>query len=212
MFDVHPPNASIHGWRDFFIHLTTITIGLLIALGLEGAVEWSHHRHVMHQAEKSMLAEIQANAGGMQARFEELQAHENELKQDIDFLNRIIADPKMDHGSLSLKFDINGFDNVSWATAQSTGAVAYMSYAEAREYSDIYSEQAEIDLQARQAVRDLTVALGPILDLKGQPSLDAQDARLLRQQIQTLQGQLFLVDSLLHSMDKSYRTFLSRRK
>jgi hypothetical protein len=161
MFDVHPPNASIHGWRDFFIHLTTITVGLLIALGLEGTVEWSHHRHVMHQAEKSMLAEIKANAGGMQARFEELQTHEKELKQDIDFLNRIIADPKMNHGSLSLKFDINGFDNVSWSTAQSTGAVAYMSYAEAREYSDIYNEQAEIDLQARQAVRDLTVALGP---------------------------------------------------
>ncbi|HEX3951321.1 MAG TPA: hypothetical protein VHW95_15810 [Steroidobacteraceae bacterium] len=210
MFDVHPPNASIHGWRDFFIHMATITIGLLIALGLEGTVEWFHHRHVMHQAEKSMLAEIKANAGGMHARFEELQTHQKELKLDIEFLNRIIANPKMDHGSLSLRFDINGFDNVSWATAQSTGAVAYMSYAEAREYSDIYSEQAEVDLQARQAVRDLTVALGPVLNLAEGPSLDADDARSMKQHIETLQGQIYLVDSLLHSMDKSYQAFLSR--
>jgi hypothetical protein len=64
-----------------------------------------------------------------------------------------------------------------------------MSYAEAREYSDIYSEQAEVDLQARQAVRDLTVALGPVLNLAEGPSLDADDARSMKQHIETLQGQ-----------------------
>jgi hypothetical protein len=26
VFDVHPPNASIHGWRDFLVHLATITM------------------------------------------------------------------------------------------------------------------------------------------------------------------------------------------
>ena len=35
MLDVHPT----HTWRDFFLHLATITIGLLIAVGLEQTVE-----------------------------------------------------------------------------------------------------------------------------------------------------------------------------
>src|SRR5664279_1235216 len=35
MLDVHPPTAAIHGWKDFFVHIATITIGLLIAIGLE---------------------------------------------------------------------------------------------------------------------------------------------------------------------------------
>jgi len=39
--DVHPPHGAIHGWRDFFVHLIVITLGLLIALGLEGIVEWA---------------------------------------------------------------------------------------------------------------------------------------------------------------------------
>ena len=36
MLDVHPPHEKMHGFKDFLLHLLTITIGLLIALGLEG--------------------------------------------------------------------------------------------------------------------------------------------------------------------------------
>ncbi len=32
MLDVHAPHETVHGWRDFFTHIATITIGLLIAL------------------------------------------------------------------------------------------------------------------------------------------------------------------------------------
>ena len=45
MLDVHPPHESVHTWRDFFIHIATIVIGLLIAVGLEQTVEYLHHRH-----------------------------------------------------------------------------------------------------------------------------------------------------------------------
>jgi hypothetical protein len=39
MLDVHPPHQAIHGWRDFFIHIATIVVGLLIAVALEQTVE-----------------------------------------------------------------------------------------------------------------------------------------------------------------------------
>jgi hypothetical protein len=45
MLDVHPPHHAVSSWGDFFIHLATITIGLLIAIGLEQTVEAIHHRH-----------------------------------------------------------------------------------------------------------------------------------------------------------------------
>jgi hypothetical protein len=44
MLDIHPPHAPTHGWRDFFIHIATIVVGLLIAVGLEQTVE-AIHRH-----------------------------------------------------------------------------------------------------------------------------------------------------------------------
>lgn len=45
MLDVHPPHEAAHSWKDFLIHISTIVIGLLIAVGLEQTVEWIHHRH-----------------------------------------------------------------------------------------------------------------------------------------------------------------------
>ena len=43
MLDVHPPHSPTHSWKDFFIHIATITVGLLIAVCLEQAVEALHH-------------------------------------------------------------------------------------------------------------------------------------------------------------------------
>jgi hypothetical protein len=59
--DVHPPHQSIHTWRDFFVHLVTITIGLFTALSLEAAVEALHHRHLVEEARASIRREIEEN-------------------------------------------------------------------------------------------------------------------------------------------------------
>jgi hypothetical protein len=66
MIEVHPPHGPVQTWRDFLLHLATITIGLLIALGLEGCVEWMHHRHLVHQAEASLKTEIENNDSAAQ--------------------------------------------------------------------------------------------------------------------------------------------------
>ncbi len=44
---------------------------------------------------------------------------------------------------MSLSYRLVGFDDVSWKTAQNTGALAYMPYARAQEYAGIYSLQDE---------------------------------------------------------------------
>ena len=48
MLDVHPPHEAAHTWKDFFIHIATICVGLLIAVSLEQTVELFHHRHQRH--------------------------------------------------------------------------------------------------------------------------------------------------------------------
>jgi hypothetical protein len=49
MLDVHPPHETVHTWKAFFIHIATICVGLLIAVGLEQTVEAFHHRHQREQ-------------------------------------------------------------------------------------------------------------------------------------------------------------------
>jgi hypothetical protein len=61
MLDVHPPHSPTHTWKDFFIHVGTIVIGLLIAVGLEQTVEVIHHRHSAADARASIQEETSDN-------------------------------------------------------------------------------------------------------------------------------------------------------
>ena len=45
MIDIHPPQHAAMTRREFFIHLGIVILGILIAIGLEQAVEYLHHRH-----------------------------------------------------------------------------------------------------------------------------------------------------------------------
>ena len=57
MLDVHPPHAPTHTWRDFFIHIATIVVGLCIAVGLEQAVEVIHRHHQAAELRERLHAE-----------------------------------------------------------------------------------------------------------------------------------------------------------
>jgi hypothetical protein len=61
MLDVHPAHHAAGTWRDFFIHVGTICVGLLIAVGLEQTVEFFHHRHQQHQLEEQLHTELLQN-------------------------------------------------------------------------------------------------------------------------------------------------------
>ncbi len=211
MLDVHPPHEAVHDWRDFFIHLTTITIGLLIALSLEGCVEWRHHRHLVHEAEASLLGEIKTNAEQLQGVLDELHREKAALKQDVAVLNRIIANPRKPNSEeMTVQYNIRTFNDVSWRTAQSTGAFSYMPYAEAQEYSDIYTQQNNIAAAELQGVRDTVVGVAPFLNLKkGDPNPSGEEAVRIKNNFEILQGQLNFIEDQVTRLDGEYKKFLA---
>lgn len=212
MIDVHAPHESMHSWRDFLLHLVTITIGLLIALSLEGLVEWQHHRHLAHEAEASLHAEIKGNAAGVADALAALHENESKLKKDVDLLKHIAAVKHRSNQSfLAINVSIVTFDTVSWKTAQSTGALSYIPYDMDKDYAGIYSTQNELEESDKQAARDFIVSLGPFLDADdpADPDLTQAQAEDIMRNIETLQGQLLLVDGLLRSLDGQYKRFLA---
>src|ERR1700729_890158 len=61
MLDVHAPHQTVHSWRDFLVHIAAISIGLLIAVGLEQTVELFHHRHQVAEIRRSLADERRIN-------------------------------------------------------------------------------------------------------------------------------------------------------
>jgi hypothetical protein len=211
VLDVHPPHESVHGWRDFFVHLITITVGLLIALSLEGCVEWRHHRHLVHEAEVSLHEEIKANSENIATALKSLHKQQDLLQHDVSVLNYFIKNKKLpENSSLEISYGVHHLRDVSWKTAQTTAVLSYMSYKQAQEYADIYSTQENLNLADQQAVRDTIISLAPFASSeKGDADPTGGQAVEARNKIDILQGQLMLVDALMKSLDSEYKKFLA---
>jgi hypothetical protein len=201
----------MHGWRDFVLHLTTITIGLLIALSLEGIVEWQHHRHLVHDAEASLHAEIKGNAANIDGTLADVHKRQATLKHDVSVLNYIAANGKYPEDKhMQVDFQIIAFDSVAWKTAQSTGALSYMPYDLAQDYSSIYMQQDLVTAAQQQAARDSVLAIGPFIN-EPSDSLppSREQAQSIVEKIEVLQGQLILVDSFMQGLSSGYKDFLA---
>jgi hypothetical protein len=65
MLDVHPAHHAAGTWRDFFIHIATICVGLLIAISLEQTVERIHQHYELRETREAL--EREQNPQGMAA-------------------------------------------------------------------------------------------------------------------------------------------------
>jgi hypothetical protein len=62
MLDMHAPHQLVHTWKDFFIHIATIAVGLLLAVALEQSIEALHHRNQRLKLESEMHAVFESDA------------------------------------------------------------------------------------------------------------------------------------------------------
>jgi hypothetical protein len=122
------------------VHLLAITIGLLIALGLESSVEWLHHRHLARDARENILQEIRANQQDVFRQLNALPAEEKRLDEILALVND--AQLGRSHKPVG---DFNWTSillrDSAWNAASSTSAIAFMNYSEVKRYSQLYALQ-----------------------------------------------------------------------
>jgi hypothetical protein len=61
ILETHAPHQLVHTWKDFFIHIATIVVGLLIAVALEQSIEALHHRNQRSKLEQEMRAVLESD-------------------------------------------------------------------------------------------------------------------------------------------------------
>jgi hypothetical protein len=154
--DVHPPTHPIGTWKDFLIHLGTITIGLFIALSLQAAVEAMHHRHLVRDARANLRREIAKNQLEYTANVRRLQDNRIQLKRDIDELRQLRAGKSIDRNNLTWSWQWNSYSNAAWRAARDSGAITFMDPDLISEYSWIYFQQDYINTTALGIVTEET--------------------------------------------------------
>jgi uncharacterized membrane protein len=157
MLDVHAPHEKVHGVGDFLLHILTITVGLLIALGLEATVEAIHHRHQREQAEATIRREITDNRQKLKKMQSNTKIEIDNLLLALAFTQDLRSGKKDDPRAIKLGFNVEPLQDAGWTTASATGALSYMDYDEVQRFATAYHEQANYEAAVAQALSQYEV-------------------------------------------------------
>jgi hypothetical protein len=130
MLDVHPPHELIHTWKSFLIHIVTIVIGLLIAIGLEQAVEHFHHRHQAREARDRLLAEVSTNGEIANEDAYAVRMHERHLREALGVLDRARNHTLAPTDHIITDRSWKPAQVAAWKIARDSGAAGYLSASE----------------------------------------------------------------------------------
>lgn len=212
MLDIHLPHGKLLGIKDFFLHLFTITIGLLIALSLEGWVEYEHHRHLAHQAEESLRAEIANNAHEVIRQRQMIKDGQKKLDTDLKILEELRAHPHAKMGHIDLSIEMGGFDDMAWKNAQNTGALTFMQYKDAQDFSEIYIYQDVYFTTVLNSLNDRGNATSLFISspdgwVPSPAQIDMETDRIGK-----VQYDLVLLSGVVDNLDRAYKKFESEHK
>lgn len=142
MLDVHPPHESVRTWKDFLIHIATIAVGLLIALGLEQTVEYFHHRHQVSETREALRVEREQNHLRLADQLTEFRVRVPIIQTNLAVFHYLRLHPGTAEKELPGKVNWHNFGSpffdYVWQTAQQTGVTAFMSQGEVRRNSELY--------------------------------------------------------------------------
>lgn len=144
MLDIHPPHEPVHSVRDFLYHLLTVVIGILIALSLEGLLEWHHHRSLAEQAQSNLMSEIRENHDRLQKGLPKAPDAEQRLVATVSAIDALRKTHTRPPG-FDWSFGVFLLSNTAWRTAEGTGALAYMDYQVVAGYTRIYILQDQFN-------------------------------------------------------------------
>jgi hypothetical protein len=202
--DVHPVHHAPRTWRDFFLQLLMITIGLFIALMLQAAVESLHHRHLVHDARENLRHEIQINQQRYGQNLENLHKNRRQLANDIDVLKDLRAGKAIDKGALGWRWDWNSYSDASWKTTRDTGAVAYMSADLVRAFTEVYTQQEYVNQEAVGLINDEPKSAAALIVAKDPSALSPAEIQSMLISMAETDIRLGTIESLMASLNEMY--------
>jgi hypothetical protein len=162
--DIHAPEGPARSLKEFAIHILIVTIGILIALGLEGIRETVHEHHLIVETRATFRDELGRDRGNLTLEMANVREMNAKLDSILHDLPELVKSPDQ----LQKRFDdlhpaFYYFRGTGWGAAGSSGILAYMKPEEASRFADAYfsiesyqsiSRQSQLDWAAAKAFLD----------------------------------------------------------
>ena len=154
------------------IHIAAITIGLLIAIGLEQMVIYFHHRHQLQEARRELAVELESNRRVVGINLEATRKVMADLDADMALLRAAQTSPASQSpepiGS-KLVYGLGNFywpKDATWQAVKQNGSLGLMAHDELHYYVYIYEDIAIVmeeltELGARMEVASAIARRSP---------------------------------------------------
>ncbi len=136
--DLHPPGGPVRSVKDFFVHIGVVTLGILIALGLEQIVESRHHANLAKIAVAGFRHELEydeAQVKDVRGRIPELQ---RKIEKAISALSAAPIPGAALEPIIYPGFNLDVVSTASWDTAIATQALNELPFEAVTRYAQAY--------------------------------------------------------------------------
>ncbi len=140
--EIHAPESPVHSLKDFFIHISIVTLGILIALGLEGLREAVHNRHLVRETRENVHTEMELTLQRANLECDRVARYHANLDKLVAAMPALAKEhPAQFLAGLNMDANPGYFLAAnSWDVALSTGVLAHIPTAEGSAYA--YASQA----------------------------------------------------------------------
>jgi hypothetical protein len=189
---------------DYFFSFITITAGVLIALLINGLVEWNNNRALVAQARQTIADEVRSNKKDLDSTLtgmaDDLKQFENALK----FANDLLTTKKTTVTELKLHLNLADVSAAGWRSAERAGALGHMPYAEVQRYSLLYDLQ-ELYTEQQRALLGQLAAASSILSGDFDPdNPNPKDLEDFRNRVLQLRSHLVIHEQMARRLAERY--------
>ena len=178
--EIHAPDKPILTLKEAAVHLVIVTAGILIALSLEGLLEWQHHRGLVREARAKITTELRDNQKELQLTRDRIENMSKKLAAAAETVDAMPSAWKAETATglfatpastyVMYGYTVAELTRSSYATAEATGALGYMEYDEVKKYAEIYNFQEAYTRQQTQAADHAITAASLGIGLIKKPS------------------------------------------
>jgi hypothetical protein len=161
LLDVHPIHAPVRAWRDFFIHIATIVVGLCIAVGIQQTVEFFHDRYQRAEMRQALRIEREDNYKTLAANTAAWRWGTAELENNLLVFQHLQQHPGTPQeklpGVLLWATSNYDFSSAAWGAVQQSGSITLLPREEIEGNSSLYSilkRVNDIQFEAARAIEE----------------------------------------------------------
>jgi hypothetical protein len=213
MLDVHAPHETIRTWKSFLLHLATIVIGLLIAVGLEQTVEYFHHRQQVAEIRRSLADERRINEVIFASACNEFRRYAPILVGSLQTLSYLRthpgAAPNQWPGRFSFYMLGTRFQDSAWKTALQSAVLEYVPRAEVRTYSDVYARLAEVNEDSEAEFHAVIRAKSFMLQMADASAINSEQSMQAYAVVSDVVTKLYLMGVGERNISRLYSDFQS---